>query len=107
MSQATQIKATVQEIISAYGEKFSFSRAGQKLASVFGVYDKINGVNITAGTSSPTYSQQRSIIISVNNKYEPVILDVVQDSFKQTYQIVDVEIIRFEAVDVAYSMTIT
>lgn len=97
----------ITEMIKEFGEKMTFSRGGSNMGSMIGAFGKISMRNIVPNDASPIQSQQKVISIPVTARYQPETMDVVTDSHKNIYQIVQVDTSRYQDTDLCYILTIT
>ena len=100
-------QSDVLSMINEFGERLTFVRAGRTMLVTNGAFGKIYDRNVVPTDPSPIESEQRIVTIPVNPAYTPEILDVVQDSHSNFFQIIDITTSRYQDTDLCYILSIT
>jgi hypothetical protein len=106
-AESMSFRKDINDVIALLGEPFTCSRGTKILAHLKGTADKQFLRNIDNGGPSPMSSDARTITIQYSAKYVPELFDVLTDSHKHIYSVVDVNTIRMEDTTICYTLTIT
>ena len=105
-AESLSFQKDITDLIDELGEPFTFSRDGVKMASVNGVYGLIKGTNVQPTDASVIQSTSKVISIKYTKKYLPELSDIVQDSDRNLYQVLDVQTARLNATTICYILTV-
>lgn len=105
--EALSFYSDIQDLINEMGEKIKISRAGATLTNTLGVFGKIDTSDVNSSGNTPVSSEKRILTIIASTKYYPDLLDVVQDSHKNIYQIASFTVGRYMDTNITYNLSIT